>query len=191
MGRSIIPNGGNDLIFTPPELAQQIVDYFDPFGQTPLDLTSGEIMNIQVMEPCKGQGAFVDALLNNARKYNYDNTVSWCELTEGVDFLATELPANMHYNHYHWIVTNPPWSKFREFLKKSMQISDNVVFLSLVNAFFFKARFRDIKEHGFGFKEIVFIETPPKPWPQFGIQLGVVHLQKGYRGDTQFTHGFP
>jgi len=39
-----------------------------------------------------------------------------------------------------------------------------------------------------GGNDLIF--TPPKPWPQFGIQLGVVHLQKGYKGDTKFTHGF-
>lgn len=40
------------------------------------------------------------------------------------------------------------------------------------------------------FKEIVFIETPSPPWPQFGIQMGVVHLQKNFTGDTKFIYGF-
>lgn len=66
-----------------------------------------------------------------------------------------------------------------------MELANDVVFLSLVNAFFMKARLRDIEEFGFRFKEILFVDTPPKPFPQFGIQLGCVHIKKGYVGDCK------
>jgi len=177
MSRSIVPSGGNDRIYTPLKLAQDIVDYFDPYGP------SG---NGKVMEPCKGDGAFIQALYNNGVKHGKEFSIDCCEIDEGYDFL--KYPSdNVKFSH---VVTNPPFSKFRGFLQKSMDIADNVIFLSLVNAFFFKARLRDTMEKGFGFKEIVFVDTPPKPWPQFGIQLGVIHLQRGYTGDTKFTNGF-
>ena len=187
MSRSIIPNGGNDLVFTPPDLAQQIVDYFDLYNP---DKGKGD--KTRLIEPCKGEGAFTDAFHLNGRKYHTNFSFEYCEITEGIDFLKYPNPETFFIPYrFDFVVSNPPFSKFRAFLKKSMEISDNVIFLSLVNAFFFKARFRDIKEAGFGFKEIVFVDTPPKPWPQMGIQLGVVHLQKGYKGDTKFTHGLP
>jgi len=184
MSRSIIPKGGNDEVYTPPELAQQIVNYFNPFGYgTP----------IKVMEPCYGKGAFVDAFTDNFKKYpdfSRISSIDWCDILQGIDFLKFPNPENSFIPYrYDYVITNPPFSQFRAFLNKSMEIADNVIFLSLINAFFFKARFRDIKEAGFGFKEIITVDTPPPPWPQFGIQLGVVHLQKGYTGDTKFTHG--
>lgn len=105
----------------------------------------------------------------------------WCEIAEGKDFLK-------HGGRYDWIVTNPPWSKIRPFLQKSMELSDNIVFLCLVNAFFMKARLRDMKEHGFGIKEILFVPTPEKPWPQTGFALGAVHVQRDYFGDIKVSN---
>jgi hypothetical protein len=69
-----------------------------------------------------------------------------------------------------------------------MSVADNVVFLCLENAFFQRKRLRLMKEHNFGFKEIVHVDTPPKPWPQFGLQVGVVHIQKNYKGDTRISY---
>jgi hypothetical protein len=68
-----------------------------------------------------------------------------------------------------------------------MECSNNVVFLCLVNAFFMKARLRDMEEAGFGIREILFVPTPPKPWPQTGFSLGAVHIQRGWTGDCKMT----
>jgi len=176
MSRSIIPHGGNDKVMTPYNVAYKIVEYFDIGGKC------GQ----RIMEPCKGTGNFYNSIRDYTKSIdNHDYILDYAEIDEGIDFLSTNLSKK-----YTFVVSNPPFSQFRAFLNKSMEIADNVIFLSLINAFFFKARFRDIKETGFGFKEIIAVDTPPPPWPQFGIQLGVVHLQKGYTGDTKFTHGF-
>lgn len=159
MGRIMIPKGGNDNIMTPPYLAEELVQWFIP-------------PNVSVLEPCKGNGAFINAL-KNCSGVTYD----WCEIQEGKNFFN-------YTNKVDWIITNPPFSQFRSFLKHSMEIADNIVFLSLINAFFMKARMRDMKEMGFGFHTILSVDTPPKPWPQFGIQLGAVHIKKDYNGLT-------
>ena len=151
--RPLAPKGGNDQIFTPPELATAIVEYFKPRGT--------------VLDPCKGRGAFYDALARHV------GVCSWCEITEGHDFFHAR-------GHWDWIITNPPWSKFRPFLNRAMLVADNVVFLALLNAWFMRARVRDMREAGFGIKEILLLDTPPKPWPQTGFQLGAVHIQRGY-----------
>ena len=104
----------------------------------------------------------------------------WCEISEGRDFLKVE-------GKWDWIVTNPPWSQFRVFLVKSMQVADNVVFLSLLNAWFMRARVRDMQEAGFGLVEVLMVDTPPKPWPQTGFQLAAVHAKRGHTGATFFN----
>ena len=150
-------------MYTPPELARQIVEHFQPSGI--------------VMEPCAGpfdKQAFVAAMSHL--------DPDWCEIDEGYDFLTMVLPV------YNWVVTNPPWSQLRAFLKKSMEVADNVVFLCLVNAFFMKARQEDMRKAGFGMKEILFVPTPAKPWPQTGFSLGAVHIQKGYIGTVTHSH---
>lgn len=160
MARSLIPTNGNDNIQTPEYLAETIVNHFKPSGK--------------ILEPCCSEGAFLKFL----------PTADWCELQKGKDFLT--------YNpefKYDWIITNPPWSKFRAFLKHSMEISENVVFLSLVNAFFMRARYKDMQQEGFGIKEIAVItKLPPKPWPQMGLLLGATWIQKNYKGDTKISN---
>lgn len=119
----------------------------------------------RILEPCYGGGAFVRAIPG----------CDWCELDKGRDFMDCN-------GRYDWVITNPPWSKLRAFLNKSMEVSDNVVFLCLINAFFMRARMADMDRAGFGFVEITSVPTPPKPWPQTGFQLGAVHIRKGHGG---------
>lgn len=107
-------------------------------------------------------------------------TAEWCEIDEGIDFLTVE-------GKWDWIVTNPPWSKFRAFLAKSMEVADNVVFLALLNAWFMRARVADMRKADFGLVEVLMLDTPPKPWPQTGFQLAAVHAKRGHRGPTIFS----
>lgn len=158
MTQPLAPRGGNDRVYTPPELAARIVNHFQPSGV--------------LMEPCTGKHAFTNAMFPYSQE-----PVRCCEIDAGTNFLTSP-----HLEHYDWIITNPPWSQLRAFLNKSMEVADNVVFLCLVNAFFMKARQQDMKKHGFGMKEILFVPTPPKPWPQTGFSLGAVHIQRGYKG---------
>ena len=147
-----------DLVMTPDWLALDILNHFDVSGS--------------YLDPSKGTGAFYDQC--------DAGTKDWCELSEGKDF--------MDYNgQVDWIVTNPPWSKMRDFLVKGMQVSTNVVYLTTINHYTTKRRMRDIKEMGFGVPEIYCVPTPEKPWPSLGFQLAAVHIQKSYMGDTKIT----
>ena len=123
------------------------------------------------LEPCKGGGAFMRAM----------PLCDWCEIDEGRNFLTTE-------GKWDWVVTNPPWSQFRPFLLKSMEVADNVVFLSLLNAWFMRARVRDMRNAGFGIVEVLMLDTPKKPWPQTGFQLSAVHVKRGYHGPVVFNY---
>ena len=162
MGRAMNPKGGDDRVYTPDELALKIVRHFKPWGLA--------------LEPCAGKGAFVRAF----QEYGL-GCVETCEIDDGKDFLTVE-------GSWNWIVTNPPWSKFREFLIHAMRVADNVVFLANLNAWVTKARMREIESAGFRMREWVLVDTPEKPWPQAGFQLAAVYIQRGFSGDLRISY---
>lgn len=158
--RPLAPKGGNDRIYTPDDLAKLIVDHFKPAGR--------------ILEPCKGGGAFLRALGTGCE---------WCEIDEGRDFFDYD-------GKVDWIVTNPPWSLLRPFLAHSMKLADNIVFLCLVNAFFMRARQRDIHAAGFGIVEILEVPMPAKPWPQTGFSLAATWLSRDWSGPIHYNRKF-
>ena len=136
--------------------------------QTPVHLAERIVRHFKprgkILEPCCGEGRFLSFMPG----------ASWCEIQKGRDFLRWRKPVD-------WIVTNPPWSQIRVFLKHAMTVADNVVFLMTVNHVWTKARIRDVQEAGFQLKEICLVEMPPE-FPQSGFQLGAVHLARGWKG---------
>ena len=143
-----------DLVMTPEYLAKKIIEHFPLEGK--------------VLDPCRGTGAFYN---------NYPETVekSWCEIREEKGFFS-------EHNSVDWIVSNPPWSKMRNFISHAMRLAPNIVFLATITHFVTKARLRDIHKAGYGIREFYCVDTPPNPWPQNGFQLAAVHIQKDYTG---------
>lgn len=141
-----------DLVMTPRYVAQQIVDFYAPSGR--------------LLDPARGQGAFYDAM----RQHSDD--VHWCEIREGVDFLRWRQPVD-------WIITNPPWSKFRLFLQHAMRLAPNIVFLGTLSHFVLKARLRDIERAGYGIAQVLLIPQPPFPWPASGFQPAAALVRRG------------
>jgi len=115
----------------------------------------------KILEPCCGTGNFLKVM-----------KADWAEIDKGKDFLKIT-------GKWDWVITNPPYSQYRAFMNKSFEVADNVVFLQLINAIWYKARLRDMKNSGFGIKEIFLLDTP-KEFPQFGFQLGCVYFKKDY-----------
>lgn len=136
---------------------------------TPTDLSKVIIDHFmpsgRILDPCRGDGSFSNLMTG----------CDWCEIDDGVDFFKT-------FGKWDWIVTNPPWSQFRNFLKHGMEVADNIVFLSLINAWFMKARQNDMREAGFGIVEILTLPVPPSPWPQTGFSLGATWARRGWTG---------
>jgi hypothetical protein len=120
----------------------------------------------KILEPCCGSGNFLRVMPQ----------ADWCEIDKGKDFLQIE-------SKYDWIITNPPYSKYREFLIKSMLIADNIVFLIPLVHIWTKARLRIMMENKFGIKEIYCVDTP-KEFPQMGFQFGCVYYKKNYVSKT-------
>lgn len=151
--RRLVPrrNGSiHDLVVTPDALAARIVDLFKPSGV--------------LLDPARGSGPFFRAL------ERYSNDVRWCEQAAGLDFFAFHEPVD-------WIITNPPWSKMRQFIRHAMTLAPNIVFVGTVSHFMLKARLRDMRDAGYGLQLTLF-DQPPKPWPGSGFQPAIGYLRK-------------
>ena len=144
-----------DLVMTPPELAAAVIGHF-------ADRMAG-----RVLDPARGQGAFHDGLPAHLDRH-------WCEIGEGRDFFDWHQPVD-------WVMTNPPWSRLREFTLHAMRIAPDIVWLAPLTNLTTKARLRDLEANGFGIAELVKIDTP-RGWPQSGFQLVAAHLRKGHAG---------
>ena len=149
-----------DLVMTPPELAAVVIGHF-----------AGR-MSGTVLDPARGQGAFHDRFPACLDRH-------WCEITEGRDFLDWHEPVD-------WVMSNPPWSRLRDFSRHAMRIAPNIVWLAPLTNLTTKARLRDLDEAGFGIAELVLIDTP-KGWPQSGFQLVAAWLRKGHSGGWSVT----
>jgi len=143
----------NDVVFTPDWLAERICSMYSIEGN--------------VLEPCKGEGAFL--------KYLPPNT-DWCEIVDDKNFYD--------YNkQVDWIVTNPPYSDFNRFLKHSFELAKNIVLLVPV-AKMFKSMgtLKQIFDYG-GFVEIHTLPASKAGFP-FGFPCMVVYLKREYKGST-------
>lgn len=151
----------DDVIMTPRPLAEALARALSPSGR--------------ILEPSAGDGAFVETL----RQYG---TVETCEITDGsLGFTWWTEPVD-------WVITNPPWSQYAVFLRHAMTVATHVAFLSTVNHLWTKRRVRDVREAGFGYRQLLLCEWPVV-WPSSGFQLGMMHLQRGYDGpmDVQWV----
>lgn len=171
MTRKLIPTNTKreDCVQTPVNLALDIMNHFKPTGT--------------ILDPCKGEGNFIQA-------YETYNLIVQLQGMEGIKWAWCEILENKDFFEFNektdWIITNPPYSKMRKFIQHSMEVSDNIVFLTTINHLWLKARMRDIKESGFGVKEILLFDTP-KEFPQTGFQMGCFYLQKNYVGNIKLS----
>lgn len=142
---------------------------------TPVELARKLIEHFKpsgrILEPCRGDGGFYDVLPEGTL---------WCEIREGKNFFEFK-------EHVDWIMTNPPWNKVTQFLEHSLGIADNICFIIVLQQIWTKKRLRLIRQHGFGIKEICCFDAPPT-FPQLGIQIGMIHIQRGWGGDIKLTN---
>jgi hypothetical protein len=125
----------------------------------------------RVLDPCKGDGAFLKHMPG----------ADWCEIREGRDFYAWRTPVD-------WIVSNPPYSIFSDFLRHSFTVADNIVYLIPVNKVFNSDRMmREVWAWG-GIPKVLVIGGGGALGFPIGFAIGAVHFQRGYEGgiDVRF-----
>jgi hypothetical protein len=148
-----------DVVYTPIHVSKQIIDFVKPYGIC--------------LDPCKGDGAFYDYLPEGSK---------YCELKEGSDFLHFEEKVD-------WIIGNPPYSIFEDFLRHSFLYADNVSFLVPTNKVFQRQIIMDmINEYG-GIKSIIIYGSGTLINFPFGFSVGNFYFERGYKGDTKIIMG--
>lgn len=124
----------------------------------------------RVLDPCRGDGAFL----------KYMDGAEWCEIREGSDFYNWHSPVD-------WIVSNPPYSIFSDFLRHSFTVADNIVYLIPANKVFNSADLmREVWAWG-GIREIYTIGGGRGIGFPIGFCVAAVHFQRGYKGGIAVT----
>jgi hypothetical protein len=100
------------------------------------------------------------------------------------DFLTESFPPETVFD---WIITNPPWSKARQFIDKGLEVANNVAYVITINHLFTKARIRLLEKHSAWISNILLL-PPVDEFPPTGFQLGVIHLSKNHSGPTNIVH---
>lgn len=144
-----------DRVYTPSWCAADMVRHFQPSGR--------------ILEPCRGDGAILGHLPNGS---------DWCEIDEGRDFFAWSEPVD-------WIITNPPYSKLRPFMKHAFRLADHVVLLIPARNLF--SGYGTVREAiGFGgMKELRWYGTGAKLGFPMGNAIAAVYWERRHQGPTR------
>lgn len=154
-----IPVNPDDIVYTPLEVSKDIIIRLNPTGIC--------------LDPCKGDGAF----------YNYLPAGSdYCEIREGKDFFAYD-------KRVDWVIGNPPYSIFENFLKKGFEIADNVSYLVPTNKIFQRQVIMDMINRYGGIKSMIIYGSGQLIDFPFGFSVGNFHFQKDYKGSCEIIMG--
>lgn len=146
-----------DAVWTPDWVAIDIVRHFKPSGR--------------ILDPCRGAGAFTRALPPDAE---------WCEITEGRDFFDWRTPVD-------WVISNPPYSLARQFLRHSLVVTDNVVYLMPPrNVFSGHGFIRECAGWG-GMAAIRWYGTGTSLGFPMGNGVAAIHWRRGHQGTIAET----
>lgn len=154
-----MPVDPSDIVYTPDYVAKHIVKTLSPAGRC--------------LDPCKGDGAFLKFMPEDS---------DYCEIREGKDFF-------LYNEKVDWIIGNPPYSIFENFLKKSFEISDNVSFLVPTNKVFQRQLIMDMVNKYGGIKSIIIYGSGQLIDFPFGFSVGNFHFKRGYDGEAKIIMG--
>ncbi len=158
-------NNPSDKVYTPSFIVDEVLDIFLPQVRC----------HETLLEPFAGEGAFFDCMPLGR--------TDWCEIDKDKDFFSYDKKVD-------WIITNPPYSIFKEILPKMLDIADNIVLVIPVNKLLSSMpRLMDIQRAGFGIAHIHYLGSGRQLKFPFGFPVGAVYLQKGGNGTTTITKG--
>lgn len=149
----------SDIVYTPIEIASNIIKYLNPTGTC--------------LDPCMGDGAFYNNLPAGS---------DYCEIREGKDFFN-------YNNKVDWVIGNPPYSIFENFLRKAFEIADNVSYLVPTNKIFQRQLIMDMINKYGGIKSIIIYGRGSLIGFPFGFSVGNFYFKRGYEGKTELLMG--
>jgi hypothetical protein len=121
----------------------------------------------RILEPAKGDGAFTQFL----------PTAEWCEIREGKDFFQWN-------ERVDWLIGNPPYSVFTEWLQHSFEIADNIVYILPTNKSFNSYKlFETIYRWG-GIHTIYHLGPGRNvcDYQELGFAFSATYFQRDYKG---------
>ena len=148
-----------DIVFTPEFVSQHILNFLNPKGK--------------ILDPCKGDGAFYKFMPKGA---------DYCEIREGKDFFE-------YSKKVDWIIGNPPYSIFEEFLAKAFEISENVSYLVPTNKVFQRQKIMEMINSFGGIESIIIYGSGQKIDFPFGFSVWNFHFKKHYKGECKIIMG--
>jgi hypothetical protein len=84
-----------------------------------------------------------------------------------------------------WIISNPPYSIFLDWLRHSMTLAPDIVYLiPLFKVWQSEKVMRAIQEWG-GLRETLIVGSGRKIGFPTGFSIGAVHFQRGWHGDMR------
>ncbi len=149
----------SDIVYTPDAVARGIIEWLNPSGLC--------------LDPCFGDGAFHRHLPEGA---------DWCELRRGRNFFDYEKKVD-------WIIGNPPYSIFEEWLQHSFEIADDVAYILPTNKVFQRQIImKMINDYG-GIKGMIVYGSGSMVGFPFGFSVGTFHFSKGHKGQCALKLG--
>lgn len=143
-----------DIVYTPDDVVKDMVSFFPLSGKC--------------LDPCRGHGAFWDRLPDGS---------DWCEIKDGKDFFDYDLQVD-------WIIGNPPYSIFVDFLKHSFELAKNVVYILPTNKVFQSFSVMDEIDRYGGIKAVLVYGGGQRVGFPFGFSVGAFHFKKDYVGGS-------
>jgi len=147
-----------DKVMTNENIAIQCIEILKPYF----------IDNDRFLEPCKWTGSFYNNLPEHRKE--------WCEIDEWKDFFN-------YTDKVDWIITNPPYSIYEDFLDHCFEVADNIALLiPLAKPFSSLWRIKKIKQYWWIHTIWVFPFSASKAWFPFWFPLSLTYFKKWYTG---------
>lgn len=150
-----------DIVYTPEEVAIDILNWLKPVGRC--------------LDPCKGEGSFFN---------NMPHGSLWCELREGKDFFDFT-------DKVDWIIGNPPYSIFENFLRHSFQLANDVCYIVPTNKIFQRLKIMGMINIYGGIYGIRVYGSGSNVGFPFGFSTGAFHFKRNYVGKTEIILTIP
>lgn len=150
-------NLATDKIETPDWCAKDMVEFFHPVGK--------------ILDPCSGNGVFLKHLPNSAYSCEIDLGTNFFDFQEKVD----------------WIIGNPPYSIFREWLNHSYEIANNIVYLIPSYLIFNPLSCMRIMKNRGLIKHIRYYDVGRKIEWSRGRPIMAIYIKSGYFDSTSWS----
>lgn len=95
----------------------------------------------------------------------------------------------MYRGSVEWVIGNPPYSVFEDFLKKGFEISNNVSYLVPTNKIFQRQKIMNMITKYGGIKSIIVYGSGQLIDFPFGFSVANFHFKKDYEGDAKIIMG--